>query len=80
MNTELASSLNPEGWSKWRKDDPTPTALYAEYNNTGPGANTSQRVPWSHQLTAKEAAAFEPAVFLRGADNWNPVAEAARLP
>jgi len=37
-------------------------------------------VPWSHQLTAKEAAAFEPQNFLRGADGWNPVAEAAKLP
>lgn len=80
MNTELSSTLNPEGWSKWRRNDPTPAAYYAEYNNTGPGANTSQRVPWSHQLTAKEAAAFAPAVFLRGSDNWDPIAEAARLP
>jgi pectinesterase len=80
MNTELPSSLNPEGWSKWRNDDPTPTAYYAEYNNTGPDAKSTYRVPWSHQLTAKEAAAFEPAVFLRGADNWNPIAAAARLP
>lgn len=80
MNTDLPGTLSPEGWSKWHKDDPTPTAYYAEYNNTGPGASTAQRVPWSHQLTAKEAAAFAPAVFLRGSDNWNPIAEAARLP
>ncbi len=80
MNTELPATLNPEGWSKWRKDDPTPTAFYAEFHNTGPGADTAERVPWSHQLTATEAAAFEPAVFLRGTDNWNPIAEAARLP
>jgi pectinesterase len=80
MHTELDGNLAPEGWLKWRKDDPTPTAFYAEFHNTGPGANTAQRVPWSHQLTAKEAAAFDPQTFLRGADNWNPLAAAARLP
>ena len=81
MNTELPADLNPAGWSAWNpRDAAAPTAYYAEFHNTGPGANTSQRVPWSHQLTAKEAAAFEPQTFLRGNDHWNPVADAARLP
>jgi len=84
MNTELPSDLDPEGWSVWNRKDPiTPNAFYAEFHNTGPGANTSQRVPWSHQLTAHEAAAFEPQNFLRGTDQqpgWNPLAEAAKLP
>jgi len=81
MNTELPADLDPAGWSKWNSHDTaTPTAYYAEFHNTGPGANTSQRTPWSHQLTAKEAEQFEPQNFLRGADDWNPVAEAAKLP
>lgn len=81
MNTELPASLDPAGWSAWNAHDTAaPLAFYAEYNNTGPGANTSQRVPWSHQLTAKQAAAFTPETFLRGSDHWNPVAEAAKLP
>ena len=84
MNTELPADLNPAGWSAWNpRDAAAPTAYYAEFHNTGPGANTSQRVPWSHQLTAKEAAAFEPQIFLRGTNSeayWNPVTEAAKLP
>jgi pectinesterase len=83
MNTELPADLNPAGWSAWSSRDTTPTAYYAEFHNTGPGANTSQRVPWSHQLTAKEAAAFEPETFLRGTESearWDPIAEAAKLP
>jgi pectinesterase len=84
MNTELPSTLNPEGWSVWNRKDPvTPNAFYAEFHNTGPGANISQRVAWSHQLTAHEAAAFTPANFLRGTDQqprWDPLAEAAKLP
>lgn len=80
MNTELPDDLNAAGWSAWNRNDETPKAFYAEYNNTGDGARPEQRIGWSHQLTAKEAAAFAPAVFLRGNDNWNPVAEAAKLP
>lgn len=84
MNTELPADLNPAGWSAWNSHDTTtPTAYYAEFRNTGPGAKTSERVPWSHQLTEKEAAAFTPTIFLRGANSeakWNPVAEAAKLP
>jgi pectin methylesterase-like acyl-CoA thioesterase len=80
MNTEEPEDLNPEGWSIWNKNDPTPKAWYAEYNNSGAGWRPKDRVAWSYQLTAKEAAAFEPQVFLAGSDHWNPVAEAARLP
>ena len=45
MNTELPADLDPAGWSKWNPHDTAaPTAYYAEFQNTGPGANTSQRV------------------------------------
>lgn len=80
MHTELPDDLSPAGWSAWTKDDPTPKAFYAEFQNRGPGARPSERVSWSHQLSAKEAAAFEPSNFLAGADHWNPIAEAAKLP
>jgi pectinesterase len=80
MNTELPESLNPAGWSAWGRTDGDPKAFYAEYNNSGPGFRPKDRISWSHQLTAKEAASFAPAVFLRGSDNWNPEAEAAKLP
>ena len=80
MNTELPADLNPEGWSIWNKNDPTPEAFYAEYNNSGPGSQLKQRAPWSHQLTAKEAMSFSAHNFLRGNDHWDPLAEAASLP
>jgi pectinesterase len=80
IHTELPANVIPQGWSAWGKDSGTPQAFYAEYQNTGPGANPSARVPWSHQLTAVQAAQFMPKVFLAGKDHWNPEAEAARLP
>ena len=81
MNTELPSTLDPAGWSVWSRNNPTPPqAFYAEFHNTGPGAQTAQRAPWSHQLSAEEAVAFSAANFLRGADHWDPIAEATKLP
>jgi pectinesterase len=80
INTELPADLNPAGWNNWNNPANEKTAYYAESNSTGPGANTSARVPWSHQVTPAEAKQYLPATFLRGTDNWQPEAEAAKLP
>jgi pectinesterase len=81
MHTELPGDLVSDGWSVWNKSDPyPPQAFYAEFHNTGPGANATHRAPWSHQLTAAEAKAYEPTNFLRGTDHWDPIAAAAKLP
>ena len=80
IHTELPVEIDPAGWVKWRPDDPPPVAYYAESGTTGPGASPATRVEWSHQLTPAEAAKYLPAAFLAGADHWNAVAEAAKLP
>jgi pectinesterase len=80
INTELPANLNPAGWNNWNNPANEKTAYYAESNSTGPGASPSTRVPWSHQLTPAETKQYLPAEFLRGADNWQPEAEAAKLP
>jgi len=80
INTELPSDVRPAGWNNWGKASNEQTAYYAESNSTGPGANPSARVPWSHQLTAAQARQFLPAKFLRGKDHWDPEAEAKKLP
>ena len=54
MNCTLGSHIVPAGWENWRNPDNEKTARYAEYNNSGEGANTKQRVVWSRQLTKKE--------------------------
>ena len=80
LNTELPADLNPAGWNNWNNPANEKTAYYAESNSTGPGANPSARVPWSHQLTPVEARQYLPAAFLAGPDHWNPEVEAAKLP
>ena len=56
MNCTLGSHIVPQGWHNWNNASNEQTARYCEYNNTGEGAKTAARAPWSKQLTKKEAA------------------------
>jgi pectinesterase len=80
LSSELPASLSPQGWSPWTRDGTIDKAFYAEQDDTGPGAHPKDRLAGSHQLTAAEAAQFMPERFLAGSDQWNPLAEAAKLP
>jgi len=80
IHTELPADVNPAGWNNWSKTSNESTAYYAESQDTGPGASPHSRPGWTHQLTPAEATQFLPAHFLKGADNWRPEAEAAKLP
>jgi pectinesterase len=54
IHCEVGDHIIPEGWSNWKNPDNEKTARFAEYENTGPGADTTKRVPWSKQLTKEE--------------------------
>ena len=71
MNCELPREIRPEGWHQWRPEA-VKTARYLEYNNRGEGAATNQRVPWSRQLTKKEAQQITLERVFTINDNWNP--------
>lgn len=55
IECELGKHIVPAGWHNWGKQSNEETARYMEYKNTGEGANASERVAWSKQLTKKEA-------------------------
>ena len=55
INCELDEAIRPEGWHNWRSPEREKSSFYAEYRNTGQGADITGRVPWSHQLTDAEA-------------------------
>lgn len=80
LSTEMPASLDPKGWSPWKPGGAIETTFYAEYDSKGPGARPASRLAGSHELTAAEAATFDPAHFLAGSDAWDPIAEAAKLP
>jgi pectinesterase len=80
INTELPVDVSAQGWNTWGKPAAETKAYYAEFNSTGPGANPKSRAPWSHQLSAEEAAQFQPKTFSAGSDHWDAEAEARKLP
>jgi pectinesterase len=55
IKCELGSHIQPAGWSNWQGTARDKTAYFAEYGNSGPGADISNRIGWSHQLSGKEA-------------------------
>jgi pectinesterase len=55
IRCELPKQIVPEGWNNWSNPENEKTAYYAEYKNSGQGADTEKRVSWSRQLTDKEA-------------------------
>jgi pectin methylesterase-like acyl-CoA thioesterase len=74
MNTDIEAPIVAAGWSDWKSapQPRLPTATYAEFNSTGPGANAKAREPYSKQLTAEEAKKYEAKAYLAGADGWEP--------
>jgi polygalacturonase len=62
-NTQSGAHINPVGWREWHPGEThsLDTVFYAEFNSTGPGAHPTER-----------DRPYEPSVFLRGNDNWNP--------
>lgn len=55
IRCELPKVIAAEGWNNWSNPENEKTAYYAEYKNTGDGAEFSKRVAWSKQLTDNEA-------------------------
>jgi len=55
VRCELPKQIAPEGWNNWSNPENEKTVYYAEYKNTGEGAEFAKRVSWAKQLTDKEA-------------------------
>ncbi|XP_057431592.1 probable pectinesterase/pectinesterase inhibitor 20 [Lotus japonicus] len=73
LQSFMDNLIDPTGWHEWSGDFALSTLYYAEYNNTGPGSNTVNRVNWLgyHVINATDAANFTVSNFLDG-DNWLP--------
>lgn len=69
MHCELGAHILPPGWNNWNNASNEKTVLYAEFENSGDGAQTSGRVKWSKQLSKKEAGKYTVEKIFR---NWNP--------
>lgn len=73
LNCELGRHICPAGWDNWRNPGNEKTARYAEYGNTGEGADNPNRVKWARQLTKKDAAKYEETAYLFSlCSEWQP--------
>lgn len=73
MNCEMGKHIVPAGWHNWKNKANEKTARYAEYSNTGTGAEPSARVAWAKQLTKKEAEAITIEKVFAMSSVWNPL-------
>ncbi|KAI3473601.1 hypothetical protein Pfo_031383 [Paulownia fortunei] len=75
MESLLDNLIDPEGWTPWKPNvTPPDTIYYAEYNNRGPGAVTTNRVSWKGvrvNITIDEAHNFTVKSFINGVE-WLP--------
>ncbi|XP_076884493.1 pectinesterase-like [Bidens hawaiensis] len=72
MQSSISDVIDPAGWYPWNGDFALDTLYYREYQNTGPGADTSKRVTWKGWgviTSTAEAESFTPGTFIEG-DSW----------
>lgn len=75
MDSFIDDYIQPDGWMPWNAEVGLSTCFYSEFNNRGPGADTSRRVKWRgiKSITAEHARKFTPQIFLLG-NHWIPAA------
>lgn len=88
LHCTIGPQIRREGWSVWQGRNNHQTAFFAEYESRGPGAKPLERLPWTHQLTAAEAAVYTPANIFRAdsttavqlVGDWNPSVPSVAAP
>lgn len=69
MRSTIGDVIKKEGWFPWDGDFALNTLYYREYQNSGPGSDTSKRVTWKGWGVMKdstEARTFTVARFING--------------
>eukprot|EP00250_Pteridium_aquilinum_P006245 c16204_g1_i1 orf=495-2729(+) len=78
LQCNIGKVIDPAGWVAWDATNPfTDTLYYGEYQNTGDGAGTSQRIAWKGvhpSMSVQEATAFTVEGFISGS-SWLPEAK-----
>ncbi|XP_078441588.1 pectinesterase-like [Wolffia australiana] len=72
MQSTISSVIDPAGWFEWSGNFALNTLTYREYQNTGAGAGTANRVTWKGFkviTTASEAVEYTVENFVAGA-SW----------
>jgi autotransporter-associated beta strand protein len=81
LNCEMSEMIHPQGWGDtWNMSyaSTSPDLHLYEYQNTGPGADMSNRAAWVglREITSEEALEYTVQKVMAGNDGWDPTAEA----
>ncbi|KAL8143185.1 hypothetical protein V2J09_016217 [Rumex salicifolius] len=74
MESYIGDHVSKEGWMEWKDYKYLSSLYYAEYRNSGPGADVGGRVHWPgyHVLrSSRQASMFTVSRFIHG-DSWLP--------
>eukprot|EP01018_Ginkgo_biloba_P000831 Gb_31587 [translate_table: standard] len=69
MDSYLGELIRPEGWLPWNGSFALDTLFYGEFQNYGPGAKVSGRVPWCNQIFERSVGMYSIQSFIQG-DQW----------
>lgn len=58
LNCEMGDFITPEGWDNWSKPENEKSVFFAEYNNSGAGSKTENRVNWALRLSDKDTTGY----------------------
>ncbi|CAN0877793.1 Pectinesterase 3 [Linum grandiflorum] len=75
MQSEISDVVHSSGWHEWNGEFALATLFYREFENSGPGANTSDRVRWEGykvMSNVTEAEAFAADNFIAGGSWLRP--------
>lgn len=66
--TYMENIIIPQGWDDWGSVERHRTVEYGQYKCYGPGANTTDRVKWSQELTDQQVEPFIDLTFIDGVE------------
>ncbi|TXG65169.1 hypothetical protein EZV62_006444 [Acer yangbiense] len=71
MESFIDGVIDPSGWLPWDGEKGINTCFFVEFDNTGPGANKTQRVNWKglKNISREEAQQFTAGRIIQG-DEW----------
>ncbi|XP_044469228.1 probable pectinesterase/pectinesterase inhibitor 51 [Mangifera indica] len=69
IHCTLEALIQPDGWMPFNGDFALKTLYYGEFENSGPGSDTSKRVPWSSHIPAEHVNTYSVQNFIQG-NEW----------
>ncbi|XP_057740624.1 probable pectinesterase 55 [Arachis stenosperma] len=68
-STNMTNIIQPAGWNLWDSSQNVDNIMFAEYDNFGPGSNTSKRVDWITKLNLETVNMMTSTTFI-DSEGW----------